>query len=65
MKKRNELFGAMKKAEFKSPRGPFKLGASHNPIQNFYLRELRGGVNRYVGVAAEMLADDTTGCKMA
>ncbi|MFO1136190.1 MAG: ABC transporter substrate-binding protein [Rhodoblastus sp.] len=65
VKKRNELFGAMKKAEFKSPRGPFKLGASHNPIQNFYLRELRGGVNKYVGVAAEMLADDTTGCKMA
>ncbi|MEI2735911.1 MAG: ABC transporter substrate-binding protein [Rhodoblastus sp.] len=64
-KKRNEMFAAMKKAEFKSPRGPFKLGTSHNPIQNFYLRELRGGVNRYVGVAAEMLADDTTGCKMA
>ena len=65
MKKRDAMFGAMKKAEFKSPRGPFKLGASHNPIQNFYLRELRGGENKYLGVAASMLADDTTGCKMA
>ena len=65
VKKRNEMFGAMAKAEFKSPRGPFKLGTSHNPIQNFYLRELRNGENKYLGVAAEMLADDTTGCKMA
>ena len=55
----------MGKASFKSPRGPFKLGTSHNPIQNFYLRELRGGVNNYLGVAAEMLADETTGCKLA
>lgn len=65
VKKRKEMFGAMAKAEFKSPRGPFKLGTSHNPIQNFYLRELRGGENKYLGIAAEMLADDTTGCKMA
>jgi len=64
VKKRKEMFGAMAKAEFKSPRGPFKLGTSHNPIQNFYLRELRGGENKYLGVAAAMLADDTTGCKM-
>ncbi|MCB1539355.1 MAG: ABC transporter substrate-binding protein [Rhodoblastus sp.] len=65
VKKRKEMFGAMAKAEFKSPRGPFKLGSSHNPVQNFYLRELRGGENKYLGVAAAMLADDTTGCKMA
>lgn len=65
VKKRKEMFAAMEKAEFKSPRGPFKLGTSHNPVQNFYLRELRGGENKYLGVAAEMLADDTTGCKMA
>nr|HMN74249.1 ABC transporter substrate-binding protein [Rhodoblastus sp.] len=65
VKKRKEMFDAMAKAEFKSPRGPFKLGTSHNPVQNFYLRELRGGENKYLGVAAEMLADETTGCKMA
>ncbi|MFV0280317.1 MAG: ABC transporter substrate-binding protein [Rhodoblastus sp.] len=64
VKKRKEMFGAMDKADFKSPRGPFKLGTSHNPIQNFYLRELQGGANKYMGVAAPMLADETTGCKM-
>ena len=64
VRKRPELFAAMAKASFASPRGPFKLGASHNPVQNFYLRELRGGENKYIGVAAANLADDTTGCKM-
>lgn len=64
-KKRPEMFAAMSKASLKSPRGPFKLGASHNPVQNFYLRELRGGENKYLGIAAEMLADETTGCKLS
>jgi branched-chain amino acid transport system substrate-binding protein len=63
-KKRPEMFAAMRNASFDSPRGPFKLGTSHNPIQNFYLRELRGGENRLLGLAAEKLAGDTTGCKM-
>ncbi|MFO1117452.1 MAG: ABC transporter substrate-binding protein [Beijerinckiaceae bacterium] len=65
IKKRPEMFAAMSKASFKSPRGPFKLGTSHNPIQNFYLRELRGGENKYIGIAAEMLADEPTGCKLS
>ncbi len=64
-KKRPEMFAAMSKASLKSPRGPFRLGASHNPVQNFYLRELRGGENKYLGIAAEMLADETTGCKLS
>ncbi len=64
VKNRPQLFSAMASASFRSPRGPFKLGTSHNPIQNFYLRELRGGVNNYLGVAAEGLADETTGCKL-
>jgi branched-chain amino acid transport system substrate-binding protein len=63
VKNRPELFAAMSKASFASPRGPFKLGASRNPIQNFYLRELQGGANKYLGVAAADLADETTGCK--
>jgi branched-chain amino acid transport system substrate-binding protein len=63
--KRKDLNAAMAKASFASPRGPFKLSASHNPIQNFYLRELKGGVNQYLGVAVKELADETTGCKLA
>lgn len=64
-KKRAELNAAIGKASFASPRGPFKLSASHNPIQNFYLRELRDGANKFMGVAAENVSDDTTGCKLA
>jgi branched-chain amino acid transport system substrate-binding protein len=62
--KRKELDAAMAQASFASPRGPFKLGASHNPIQNFYLRELKGGKNALLGVAAKEFADETTGCKL-
>jgi branched-chain amino acid transport system substrate-binding protein len=63
--KRDELNAAMSKAEFKSPRGPFKLSASHNPIHNMYLRELKGGKNVLVKTAAENFADPTTGCRLA
>lgn len=59
------LFAAMRGARIDSPRGAFTLSASHNPIQNIYLREAKGGENRVVGVAAEALADPGTGCKLA
>jgi branched-chain amino acid transport system substrate-binding protein len=65
VKKRPEMYAAMGKASFASPRGPFRLGTSHNPVQNFYLRELRGGENKYLNIAAKELADDTTGCKLS
>jgi branched-chain amino acid transport system substrate-binding protein len=63
--KRDALNAAMGKAEFKSPRGPFKLSASHNPIQNFYLRELKGGKNVLVKTAVPAFADSGTGCRLA
>ncbi|MDX1711438.1 MAG: ABC transporter substrate-binding protein, partial [Rhodovibrionaceae bacterium] len=62
---REAMIAAMEKAEFASPRGPFKLSAAHNPVQNFYLREVRNGVNEVVGVAHEALADPAKGCRMA
>ncbi|GAC1338136.1 MAG: ABC transporter substrate-binding protein [Beijerinckiaceae bacterium] len=63
--KRAQLNAAMAKASFASPRGSLRFSSSHNPIQNFYLRELRGGVNHYKGLVAKELSDDTTGCKLA
>jgi branched-chain amino acid transport system substrate-binding protein len=63
--KRKELNAAMAAASFNSPRGPFKLSAAHNPIQNFYLRELKGGKNVNLGLAAAAVADEATGCKLA
>jgi branched-chain amino acid transport system substrate-binding protein len=62
--KRDALNAAMSKASFKSPRGPFKMSASHNPIQNMYLRELKGGKNVLVKTAATDFADPTTGCRL-
>ena len=56
--KRKELNAAMAAASFNSPRGPFKLSAAHNPIQNFYLRELKGGKNTNLGLAAAAVADE-------
>jgi branched-chain amino acid transport system substrate-binding protein len=52
-------------ARIDSPRGAFTLSPSHNPVQNIYLREARGGENRVIGVAAEALADPGTGCRMS
>jgi branched-chain amino acid transport system substrate-binding protein len=59
------LARAMRAARIDSPRGAFTLSASHNPVQNIYLREARGGENRVIGIAAEALADPGTGCRMS
>ena len=60
-----QLTAAMRGARIDSPRGAFTLSPSHNPVQNMYLREARGGENRVIGVAAEALADPGTGCRMS
>lgn len=57
--------GAIEKARIDSPRGAFTLSPSHNPVQNIYLREAKGGQNVVIGIAAEALADPGTGCKMS
>jgi branched-chain amino acid transport system substrate-binding protein len=61
---RDALTAAMAKASFKSPRGPFRLSSSNNPIQDFYLRELKGGQNVLIKTAAKDVADPTTGCRL-
>jgi branched-chain amino acid transport system substrate-binding protein len=60
-----EFVRAMRGARIDSPRGAFTLSPSHNPVQNIYLREAKGGENRVIGIAAEALADPGTGCRMA
>jgi branched-chain amino acid transport system substrate-binding protein len=59
------LYSAMRGAKLDSPRGPVTFSAAQNPVQNIYLREVRGGKNAYVSIAAAALADPATGCKMA
>jgi branched-chain amino acid transport system substrate-binding protein len=60
-----EFVAGIRAARIDSPRGAFTLSASHNPVQDIYLREARGGENRVIGVAAAQLADPGTGCRMA
>ena len=59
------LYAAMEGVTIDSPRGKWKMSASHNPIQDIYLRQVVGKENKVLGVAARQLADSGAGCKMA
>jgi len=62
--KRAELVKAMETAKLDSPRGPFALTRSHNPIQDIYLRKVEGKENKVIGVAVKNLTDPPRGCKL-
>lgn len=58
------LHAAIAGATIDSPRGPFTLSKSHNPVQDIYLREAKGGLNQVAGIAVEKLEDPSAGCSM-
>jgi len=58
------IASAIVAAKIDSPRGPFTIGASHNPVQDMYLRQVVGKDNKVIGVATKALADPGRGCKM-
>ena len=62
--KREALTTAMRKVVIDSPRGKFTISAAGNPVQDIYLREVKGNNNEYRSVAAKALADPARGCKM-
>jgi branched-chain amino acid transport system substrate-binding protein len=62
--KKAEFAAAVGKARIDSPRGPFTLGKSHNPVQDIYLRQVVGKENKVIGVASKALADPGRGCRM-
>jgi len=64
MSKKDALYAAIAKAKIDSPRGPFTLSKAHNPVQDFYVREVRGEYNVVTGIAVKALADPARGCKM-
>ncbi|KAA0219106.1 MAG: ABC transporter permease [Lautropia sp.] len=64
MGKRDAMYAAMAKARIASPRGPFTLSKSHNPVQDIYLRKVEGKANQVQGVAVKALADPGRGCRM-
>jgi branched-chain amino acid transport system substrate-binding protein len=63
-KKRDQMQTAMRNAKIDSPRGPFTLGASQNPVQDIYLRQVKGINNEVKSIAVKALADPGRGCKM-
>jgi branched-chain amino acid transport system substrate-binding protein len=58
-----DMVKAMEGAVIDSPRGQWVLSSAHNPVQNFYLRQVRNGVNEVVRLAEENLADPAKGCR--
>ena len=61
---RKKMIAAMENAVIDSPRGQWVLSPAHNPVQNFYLRQVRNGVNEVIRVAMENLADPAKGCRL-
>lgn len=64
LSKKAEFAAAVEKTRIDSPRGPFSVSKSHNPIQDIYLREVSGKENKVVGIASKALADPSRGCRM-
>jgi branched-chain amino acid transport system substrate-binding protein len=62
--KRDEMVAAMRKTTVDSPRGKYTLSAAHNPVQDFYIREVKGQENAMTGIAVKVLPDPARGCKM-
>ena len=62
--KKAEFAAAVEKSKIDSPRGMFTLSKSHNPVQDFYLRQVVGKENKAVGIASKNLADPGRGCRM-
>ena len=62
--KKTEFAAAVEKAKIDSPRGPFTLSKSHNPVQDIYLRQVSGNSNKPIGIASKALSDPGRGCKM-
>ena len=62
--KRDTVIKAMESAKIDSPRGPFTMSKSHNPVQDIYLRKVDKKTNQSIGIAAKALADPSRGCRM-
>jgi branched-chain amino acid transport system substrate-binding protein len=62
--KKDAFADALRKAKIDSPRGPFTLSKSHNPVQDIYLRQVSGKENKSIGIATKSLSDPGRGCRM-
>ena len=62
--RKDEVIKGMASATIDSPRGTFTLSKAHNPVQDIYMREVKGNENMVVEVASKGLEDPARGCKM-
>jgi branched-chain amino acid transport system substrate-binding protein len=58
-----ELIAALETTRLDSPRGPFRFSKAHNPIQDIYLRQVKGGQQVVLAVAMKDAEDPAAGCK--
>ena len=64
IKNQDKVIAGMSSAQIDSPRGKFILSAGHNPVQDIYLRQVKGNNNELKGIAIKALADPGKGCKL-
>jgi branched-chain amino acid transport system substrate-binding protein len=62
--KKDDFAKAITAAKIDSPRGPFTISKAHNPVQDFYLRQVIGKENKVIGIASKSLSDSARGCNM-
>ena len=62
--KQEDVIKGMASATIDSPRGSFTLSKAHNPVQDIYLREVKGSENKVIEVVSKGLADPARGCKL-
>ncbi len=64
LSQRDAITTAMHKTTVDSPRGRFTISPAGNPVQDMFLREVKGNYNEYRSVAVKALADPAKGCKL-
>ena len=62
--KKDDFAKAVTAAKIDSPRGTFTISKAHNPVQDFYLRQVVGKENKVIGIASKSQADSARGCNM-
>lgn len=62
--KQEEVIKGMESAKIDSPRGAFTLSKAHNPVQDIYMREVKGDQNVFVEVVSKSLQDPARGCNL-
>ncbi len=62
--KQAEVIKGIEAAKIDSPRGAFTLSKAHNPVQDIYMREVKGDQNVVIEIVSKGLEDPARGCKL-